>query len=358
MARAYANVATALWRDDEFRPLSLAAQHAYLLLMSQPDISAAGVLPLALTRWASRTKDVTRASLRAAIDELETHRFVALDEETEELLVRSFVRWDNGYGNPKRRPVIKDAASHVESGTLRRVLAAELDRLGLPGAEWVGWVPDSHADSQSDSPSGVESSEDHAEAFPQGNSLSDSHADTVSPSERVVVTTAKGSLPQPSTRIPHSASRPSVASLSGGRAHEPRDEPPPARCDEHIRDLSPPPCGACADARRALEAWEIERRASDQAARSAEAHKRAEVTRLAIDACGQCGPDGYLPGGRLCTHDPGQADRTKAGAEMARAQIGGRARPRDLPQDDPLAEAMERQAAKRDAHQARLAEEA
>lgn len=355
MARAYANVATALWRDDEFRPLSLAAQHAYLLLMSQPDISAAGILSLNLTRWASRTKDVTRASLRAAIEELEANRFVALDEETEELLVRSFVRWDNGYSNPKRRPVIKDAASHVESGTLRRVLAAELDRLGLPGAEWVGWVSDSHADSPSDSQSGVESSEDHAEAFPQGNSLSDSHPDTVSPSDRVVVT--KEVVPQPATHTPQPALRPPVASLSGGRAHDPRDEPPPARCDDHIRDLSPPPCGACADARRALEAWEAARRAADLTNRSAEAHKRAEAARLAIDACGLCDSHGRLADNRLCTHDPDQTDRLKAGAAMARAQIGGRPRQRDLPKDDPLAEAAARVAKRRAEHQATLADE-
>lgn len=354
MARAYANVATAIWRDDEFRPLSLAAQHAYLLLMSQPDISAAGVLSLNLTRWASRTKDVTRSSLLAAIEELEAHRFVALDEETEELLVRSFVRWDNGYTNPKRRPVIKDAASHVESGTLRRLLAAELDRLGLPGAEWVGWVPDSHPDSPSDSQSGVESSEDHAETFPQGNSLSDSHADTVSPSDRVVVT--KEVVPQPATHTPQPASRPPVAALSGGRAH-PRDEPPPARCDDHIRDLSPPPCGACADARRALEAWETDKRAADQAARSAEAHKRAEVTRLAIDACGLCDQQGRLADNRLCTHDPDQPDRLKAGAAMARAQIGGRPKARAVPPDDPVAEAAERRRQAEAEHQARLAEE-
>lgn len=353
MARAYANVATALWRDEEFRPLSLAAQHAYLLLMSQPDISAAGVLPLALTRWASRTKDVTRTSLRTAIDELEAHRFVAVDEETEELLVRSFVRWDNGYTNPKRRPVIREAAGHVESGTLQRILAAELDRLGLPGAEWVGWLSDRHADSHADSLSGVESSEDHAEAYPQGNSLSDSVSDSVSPSDRVVVT--KEVVPQPATHVPQPASRPPVAALSGGRAHT-RDEPPPARCDDHIRDLSPPPCGACADARRALEAWEAQRRTDDQTARSAEAHQRAELTRMAIDACGICDHDGRLADNRLCTHDPEQADRLKAGAAMVRAQIGGRPRVRNLPPDDPTAEAMERQAAKRAAHQAALAQ--
>lgn len=201
MARSYANIATAIWRDDDFRALSVAAQHAYFLLTSQPDISAAGILSLNLTRWAARTKDVTRASLRAALEELEVHRFVAVDDETEELLVRSFVRWDNGYSNPKRRPVIRDAAGEIESPRLRRVLAEEFQRLDLP----IEWIP----------------------AFPQVDSLypdlqiaHPESADSVSASERVVVGTGSPLDPQPPTRNPHSTTPvppPPAATREGAR---------------------------------------------------------------------------------------------------------------------------------------------
>jgi hypothetical protein len=183
MARSYANIATAIWRDDDFRILSVAAQHAYFLLASQADISAAGILSLNLTRWAARTKDVTRASLRAALEELEAHRFVAVDDETEELLVRSFVRWDNGYGNPKRRPVIRDAAGEIESPRLRRVLAEEFERLNLP-AEWIPAFP------QVDS------------LYPDSQIAHPEAADRQSPSERVVVST--GSPLDPPTLNPQS----------------------------------------------------------------------------------------------------------------------------------------------------------
>ncbi len=189
MARSYANIATAIWRDEDFRLLDVAEQHAYFLLISQPDISAAGVLSLNLNRWAARTKGVTRASLRVALEGLEVSRFIAFDDETEELLVRSFVRWDNGYTNPKRRPVIRDAAAEVESVALRRVLAEEFDRLGLPSE----WLPDAHADAVSDrhpdSLSAPESPSRDAVESSQENRLSDSPSDGVSPSERVVVST-------------------------------------------------------------------------------------------------------------------------------------------------------------------------
>lgn len=59
MSRTYANISTAIWRRDEFRALDPHAQWMYLLLTSQPEISAAGVLPLSITRWSTRAKGVT-----------------------------------------------------------------------------------------------------------------------------------------------------------------------------------------------------------------------------------------------------------------------------------------------------------
>jgi hypothetical protein len=168
VARNYAQIATEIWRDEDFVVLSEVAQHKYLLLITQPDISAAGVLSLALARWASRSKGATRASVRDAIEELEAHRYVVFDEETEELLVRGFVRWDGGYKNEKRRFAIRDAARQIVSPVLRRALAAEFGRLDLP-ADWIPAFP------QVDSPS---------------DRASDAPSDGASRSRRVVVTTS------------------------------------------------------------------------------------------------------------------------------------------------------------------------
>lgn len=184
MARSYANIATAIWRDDDFCALSATEQQAYFLLITQPDISAAGVLTMALTRWASRVKDATRDSFRATLEGLQDHRFVVIDDETDELLVRSFVRWDKGYTNSKRRFAIRDAAHQIMSHAIRRALAAEFDRLELPDE----WVPEF---SQVDSPS----------IGHTGNE------EGVSRSRRVVVTKAKGVVtptltPQSTTPVP------------------------------------------------------------------------------------------------------------------------------------------------------------
>lgn len=202
MSRNYANISTAIWRKEEFRALTVGAQHMYLLLASQQDISAAGVLPLSVKRWSNQTTGATTASVIAALNELSEHRYVVYDTETEELLVRSFVKWDNGYGNPKRRPVIQRAALDVESPAIRRALAAEFKRLGLPD-----WLPDSL------SPPQAEPSSDDS-AYSQGNSLSGRQ----SPSDGVVVTTVGTST---STHNPQTTPHPPAGGLGGEAAAKP-----------------------------------------------------------------------------------------------------------------------------------------
>jgi hypothetical protein len=197
VARNYAQIMTAIWRNAEFRALAEREQRTYLLLVTQPDISAAGVLALRLRRWADMAADSTPDGLVYALKVLEAGRFIVVDWDAEELLVRSFIRWDGGFGNPKRRPVIIRSASEVDSTVIRRHLASEFQRCGitaLPGGPpdspppASSQPPDSPADSLSNSLSGSPSKIDNADRasdpFPQVNSLSDRDA----PSGGVVVT--------------------------------------------------------------------------------------------------------------------------------------------------------------------------
>jgi hypothetical protein len=187
VTRNYANVSTGLWRKgSDFRHLSSSAQRTYCMLITQETISAVGVLPLTVGRWASLAFDTTVQSIRADLEELETARFVAVDEETEELLVRTFVKWDGGYGNPKRRPVIQKAAQTIDSDALRAVLAVEFERVGLP-SDWLGDAPPQPPDGQANSLSGR---------------LSGSPTGDLSPSEGVVVTQGLYVEPQPPIHNP------------------------------------------------------------------------------------------------------------------------------------------------------------
>ncbi|AHH98232.1 hypothetical protein [Kutzneria albida] len=199
MARSYARLMTSIWRNREFRGLDSAAQRMYLLLVTQPDISAAGTLPLTVRRWADLAADTDIQGVTSALTTLAAKRFIAFDRNTEELLVRSFVKWDGGHRNSKRRPVIFRAAEELVSPALRRVLADEFSRLDLP----VNFLTDSPSDTASDGlsraasdPTSVQIDEQMpSSAFPQvdrlSDALSDSPADAPSQFEGVVLRTTQ-----------------------------------------------------------------------------------------------------------------------------------------------------------------------
>jgi hypothetical protein len=201
MARDYARIMTSIWRNKEFRALSEQQQRAYLFLVTQPDISAAGVLPLRMRRWAEMSSTSSPDGLAQLFKELESGRFIAVDWDAEELLIRSFIRWDGGFNNPKRRPVIIRAAEEVDSEMIARHIATEFKRCGIgveppPDSPSGGPKPsiDTESDRAADSLSRSDRVELDDEPFPQVNSLSDTAPDTAS--------TNRGRVPQPTTHNP------------------------------------------------------------------------------------------------------------------------------------------------------------
>lgn len=127
MARSYAKLLTSIWRDGDFRALDQAAQWLYLLLISQPDVSAAGVLPIRFSKWARMASDTDVDGIEAAFERLIAGRFVIIDETTEEALIRSFIRHDGGANHPNFHKAIVTAIANIESGALQTVAGAELD---------------------------------------------------------------------------------------------------------------------------------------------------------------------------------------------------------------------------------------
>lgn len=211
MARSYANIVTAIWESREWRALPVHAQHAYLMLVTQPDISAAGVLAITDRRWAGYTADATTDTLTTSLQVLANARFLVIDWDGDELLVRSFVRHDKGYTNPKRRMAIFAASREVRSPIVRRALAAELRRLGLPAGDLEDPIGSpSSADTLSDSPSPSRDDQPiDAGLNTQMEGLSDSQPDALSNGAGSVGTT--GTTGSPTLHTPHS-STPQAAS--------------------------------------------------------------------------------------------------------------------------------------------------
>jgi hypothetical protein len=115
-----------IWSDDDFTALDSRAQQLYFLLISYPTRTYAGVLPMTLNRWARATKDNTIANVTAALKQLAARRFVVVDWDTEEVLLRTFIRNDEV---PKQANIMKsalDSAEHIQSPKLRWALYYEL----------------------------------------------------------------------------------------------------------------------------------------------------------------------------------------------------------------------------------------
>lgn len=129
VARDHARIDLQIWNDDDFRALSVVAKLLYVQLFSQARLTYAGVLDLAVKRWSRSHPDLDLAEMRAALSELDAARFVVIDQDTEELLVRSFIRNDELYKQPNVLRGALRVSFEIESPILRAALATELRRL-------------------------------------------------------------------------------------------------------------------------------------------------------------------------------------------------------------------------------------
>ncbi|MBF6459829.1 hypothetical protein IU433_12355 [Nocardia puris] len=324
MARDHGRVLCRIWRDRDFRALPRTAQALYVQLVSQQEINNAGVLPLMLSKWAKGCDELTSDGLVKDLAALIDGRFVVVDSDSEEVLVRSFIRND---GVLKQPNVFKNAlrcAEQVESGEIRRVLAAELRRTGRRDAVAVADEID---------PSGGDSEpfENPSTRVPEpfenpSESPSDESAENPrsNPSETLPEPIAKGlRVPEPFPEpcgvgegVGEGENSSYVVGHLGGvaradtRAARARtreatptpDEPPNPNCPRHPGGTTDP-CGHCADARKRRAAYDAA--AAERAAleRSEETRRAAEVRRRAITACQLCDDDGYQ-GTAVCTHQP------------------------------------------------------
>lgn len=139
MARDRANINTAVWTSEEFRDLPGDQQRLYFLLMTHPKLSYVGVVDWRPSRLAAMSADATAASIEETGKALEAARFVFIDEETEEVLVRSFMRHDGLLKQPKLSISMVNAYGDIASKMIREVVTYELQRLHAEFPEWAAF---------------------------------------------------------------------------------------------------------------------------------------------------------------------------------------------------------------------------
>ncbi|MDI5965796.1 hypothetical protein [Streptantibioticus silvisoli] len=131
MARGHGRILASIWEDQDFISLGEGDQRLYLFLISQPNLNHAGLLDLTLRRWSRKACGLTVAELEKRIATLEETRFIVVDDDTEELLVRTFVRNDGVWRMPKVMGAMVSGAAEISSVKLRRALLDEMDNLPL-----------------------------------------------------------------------------------------------------------------------------------------------------------------------------------------------------------------------------------
>jgi hypothetical protein len=129
MARKEARIYANIWEDSDFLALSRSAQGTYFFLLSQRDLTHAGIIPLRERRWVGKSATTDTAGLQHDLKELEAARFVVIDWDTEELLVRSLMRQDKVYLQPNVMLAAVDSVSPIASPLLVASLFVELERI-------------------------------------------------------------------------------------------------------------------------------------------------------------------------------------------------------------------------------------
>lgn len=351
--RDFAQIKLSIWNDDSFLDLSNNAQLLYFVLISHPTMNRAGVGTWHAGRLSGLCSSWSRPVVESAARELVDGLFIVIDEDTDEFLVRTFVRHD---GLMKQRNLATTMAREfaaVGSRTIKGVVVWELRRLHEEHPEFKGWESDEalallkkRAIDPSIHPKvdpSVDPSVDpyvkgaidpkvHPSIDPRVKGAGDPWVDpsvrgepkgSVDPSVDPSPTTAtatttnlrrfqeggksegvkgvrgkRGNQTAANDGSESEASNPPPQNLDELAAAHAASQPDPRRCKEH-QHLAPgtvPDCGRCAEARRTYE----ERQEAEKA-------DRRKQRRAAIDACDRCDENGWVQGSNpaiKCDHKP------------------------------------------------------
>lgn len=290
MAREHARVLCSIWRPgDDFRTRSPEAQRLYFLLLSQRELNNAGVMPVMVNKWARCSAGTTTGDIEKALAELVDSRYVVVDWDTEELLVRTFIRNDGILKHRYTRRSALRSAEQIESRILRHALAAELVRIGDPeGIETASRLDPNAISTTHPEPMSTSAPTTHSDGIE--STSSSTHPDGYSDAAPTTHGGRGGGRGGGKAPVPESSSRET--------REEPSPERPSERCKSHAGVDEPPPCGRCRTARLAAERWD-----GEQA--HIEALERA-ARRALIEACGICDDVGMREfeglGVGHCTH--------------------------------------------------------
>lgn len=152
MTAPYVKLLRSIWANDDFKALNANPQRTFMMLFSQPNLSACGGLVMTQRRWANLASDTDADSVQSDLNALELSKFVVSDYNTEEVWVRSYMRIDEMFLSPNGRKAIDKAIGQVLSNPLRERVVNAFEAL-CAGAPEEGNEGASKGDSSPQQPS-------------------------------------------------------------------------------------------------------------------------------------------------------------------------------------------------------------
>ena len=139
MARRYAHLWVTIWDDEDFTSLDPVAQVTYFSLISSRDLSWCGVAPALPKRIARNSRGVTERKVVAALADLAARGLIVMDDETDEILVRRFIHYDEVMRQPNVAKAMCSAMNRVHSQRISDAIDAELRREFREEPDLKGW---------------------------------------------------------------------------------------------------------------------------------------------------------------------------------------------------------------------------
>lgn len=137
--RQYALIHRAILDDPSWRCLTRSQQNLYLLLLLRLSTNLCGVVDWRPKKLAVNASDMTVETIEADAVVLEKKLYIVRDEDTDEVLIRSFLRNDAPLKSSKTAIAVRSSYTDTASSKLRGVIVFELQRLYKEQRDWQGW---------------------------------------------------------------------------------------------------------------------------------------------------------------------------------------------------------------------------
>lgn len=140
MANDHARIRRDIWGDDDWRDLSSPAQWLYMHLLTSPALTFCGTTDWRPSRIASTTGELQDSDVETFGTELTSARFILPDVESEEVMIRSWIKHDGLLRSPNMAKRLVKDHDRIASRILRGTVVDQLAILFEKGSEGAGWT--------------------------------------------------------------------------------------------------------------------------------------------------------------------------------------------------------------------------